>query len=523
MSQVVYRGNLSSAFFPFISEFQGRTVIVPGPDNNFNRQLQSSADLDKDIGIPQLYYCHNVLPNGNGLQAIGYETKINPASPVISNMRQGFSIRNDAAGLKAYMMVVSDGIYVVADETIGYLAKQTVYYDAGVPVSFPVDFSSRQISVAHVGGITYIYVSNLGCLVYNFGSNLFDLTTLTGLTAAAIVGITESNGYLIAVSSNAVAWSSTILATDFIPSLQTGAGGGNVEGIQGNITCASPTSNGFTIFTQSNAVSVLYTGNSRYPFQFSPCTGAGGVASLERVSYEADSGYNYMYSSKGFQVIQSKSAQTIFPDLTDFIAGQYFEDWDEATSSFVYTTLSSPLQKKLVLIAARYLVISYGISSLTHALVYDVVQKRFGKLKLTHVDCFEYELLSENVSDIPKKAIGFLQADGTVKVVNFAVSFTNRTGVCLLGKYQYARSRHLQMQTVELENPTVGGSMSVDLLTSTDGKNTSFTTSGVLLESGRNVAKYGFDSPDGVNHSLLIRGCFNLSTVQLAFNITGRM
>src|SRR6476620_5882961 len=115
MSQVVYRGNLSSAFFPFISEYQGRTVIVAGPDNNFNRQLQSSADLDKDIGIPQLYYCHNVLPNGNGLQAIGYETRINGINPPISNMRQAFSVRNDAAGLKAYMMVLSDGLQVVAD------------------------------------------------------------------------------------------------------------------------------------------------------------------------------------------------------------------------------------------------------------------------------------------------------------------------------------------------------------------------------------------------------------------------
>ena len=92
--------------------------------------------------------------------------------------------------------------------------------------------------------------------------------------------------------------------------------------------------------------------NSRYPFQFNECTGSGGVASLERVTYEADSGFNYVYSSKGFQIIQAKSAQTVFAELTDFLAGQYFEDFDEAAKVFTYQTLSSPMQKKMVLIAA---------------------------------------------------------------------------------------------------------------------------------------------------------------------------
>ncbi len=521
MSQVVYRGNLSSAFFPFISEYQGRTVIVAGPDNNFNRQLQSNADLDKDIGIPQLYYCHNVLPNGNGLQSIGYEQRISEVAT--TTMNRVFSVRDDALSRKSYMMVSLNMFYFVENETLGYTTSTSLYYDAGVPNAFPADLTGYQVTVAHVSGVSYIYVSTIGCFTYNFVLNRLEKVTLLGLSATAILGLTESNGYLIAYSVNAVAWSSTITATDFVPSLQTGAGGGNVEGIKGNITCASPTSNGFTVFTAINAVSVMYTGNSRYPFQFSECTGSGGVESLERVTYEADSGYNYVYSSKGFQIIQSKSAQTIFADLTDFLAGQYFEDFDEATGTFVYSTLTSPLLKKLTLIAARYLVISYGISALTHALVYDTVQKRFGKLKFNHTDVFEYELLSGEVSDVPKKAIALLQANGKVSVVNFAPSFTNRSGVMFLGKYQYARSRHIGLQTAELENPTVGGTMTAKLWTSYDGKNMGQSATGVVISSGRNVVTYGFDSPDGVNHSLLIEGCFNMTTVQLAFNVSGRM
>jgi len=522
MSQVVYRGNLSSAFFPFISEYQGRTVIVPAQDNNFNRQLQSSADLDKDIGIPQLYYCHNVLPNGNGLQSVGYEQRIGAAFSGVP-MRQAFSVRDDSIGRKAYMIYSGEAFFFVENEVMGYGPGQLAFWNGSGMQGFPPDLATRQVTTAHVAGITYIYIAGLYCLRYDFINARLTGVSLAGLSPAAIIAITESNGYLIALSSNAAAWSSTLDPTDFVPSLQTGAGGGLVEGIKGNITCASPTSNGFTIFTEVNAVSVLYTGNSRYPFQFSECTGSGGVASLERVTYEADSGYNYIYSSKGFQIIQSKSAQTVFADLTDYLAGQYFEDFNDTTGLFEYQTLSTPLQKKLSYIAARYLVISYGISSLTHALVYDTVQKRFGKLKFAHVDVFEYELLTEDVSDIPKKAIGFLLPSGQVYVVNFAVSFSNRYGVLLLGKYQYTRSRHLQMQKVEFENVTAGSGFGVTCYSSFDGKNFDQTTPGVLLESGKNVATYGFDSPAALNHSLLIYGTFNMTTVELAFNIHGRM
>jgi hypothetical protein len=516
MTQQVYRGNLSSAFFPFVSEFQGRTVIVGGSDNNFNRQLQSSADLDKDIGIPQLYYCHNVLPNGNGIQSVGYEQRI-PASTIITNpqVRQAFSVRDDALGRKAYMMVGATHFQFVENEVFGYGIAVS-----GTSLGIP-DLSVATITTAHVAGTTYIYVANVGCFKYDFSLANLVSVPLTGLSPTNIIGLTESYGYLIAYSTNATAWSSVINPTDFVPSLQTGAGGGSVEGIKGNITCCSPTSNGFTVFTETNAVSVLYTGNSRYPFQFSPCTGSGGVTSLERVTYEADSGYNYVYTSKGFQVIQSKSAQTVFADLTDFIAGQYFEDFDETTNSLVYSVLSTPLKKKLSLIAARYLVISYGIQELTHALVYDVVQKRFGKLKFTHTDCFEYELLSDVVSDVPKKAIAFVQADGKVSVVNFAVAFTNRSGVALLGKYQYVRSRHIQLQTVDLENVTPGGVLEVFDWVSYDGKNADDKITGTILASSRNTNTYGFGSPAGLNHTLCIKGCFNMATIELAFNIHG--
>lgn len=526
MSQVAYRGNLSSAFFPFISRFQGRTVIVPGPDNNFNRQLQSSADLDKDIGIPQLYYCHNVMPNGNGFQAVGYEQRIGSYDGLDKGFKQQLLLRDDSygGGSKVYAALATGGFYVVQNESIGYSPTyHTTYWNGAANVALPVDIADRLITTAHVAGTTYLYVENTVCLRWNFTTARFESVTLTSLAPAVIVGLTDSNGYMIAYSTNSVAWSSLIDPTDFTPSLQTGAGGGSVEGIKGNITCGAPTSNGFILYTAANAVAVLYTGNSQYPFQFSECVGAGGVDTLERVTYDADSGYNYAYTSFGFQILRAKTAESVFADLTDFLAGQYFEDFDDTARTFSYLTLSAPLLKKLAFIANRYLVVSYGVTELTHAIVYDTVQKRFGKLKFTHVDCFQYELLSEDTSDIPRKSIAFITKTGAVYLVNFAIPFTSRNGTALLGKYQYVRPRHMQLQVAGIESPTPGGSFSIYDMVSSDGKNYSSVVAGTVISSANDVASYGFGSIAGLNHSLLCQGAFNLNSIELAFNIHGRM
>lgn len=525
MSQIVYRGNLSSAFFPLISQFHGRTVIIPGPDNNFNRQLQSSADLDKDIGIPQMYYCHNVMPNGEGYQAVGYEQRVGSVDGTAKGITQELLLRDDLASKKGYFSIAPGGFYIILNELTGFFGFLNTYFDvaSGTTKLFPSNLSTTQVTSAHVNGITYLYISGLGCFQFNFSTNTFTTVILVGLTPSAILGLTESNGYMIAYSINAVAWSSLITPTDFTPSLTTGSGGGNVAGIKGNITCGAPTSNGFILYTESNAIAVLYTGNSQFPFQFSECLGAGGVSSIELVTYDADSGYNYAYTSYGFQILKAKSAESTLPDLTDFLAGQYFEDFDDVNKVFSYQTLIAPLLKKLVFIANRYLIVSYGISELTHALIYDIVQKRFGKLKFTHVDCFQYDLLTAAVSDIPRKSIAFIKNDGSIYLLNFAIPFTTRNGTLLLGKYQYVRSRHLQLQEAAVEGPTPGGAFTITDFVSYDGKAIDNRIVGTVLDSSDDYASYGFGSPVGVNHSLLLQGAFNLTSVQLTFNIHGRM
>lgn len=500
MAQVTYRANLSARAFPFLSQNWGRTVIVPQYDNTFSRQLTSQEDQDKDVGIPQIYYCHNVMPHQQGFQSIGYNQLIYPQVG-LTNASQVLLVR-DNAGNSTYLMITTTG---------------AVYRAYGSGWLYIQNIGVGQITYAYVSGNTYVYVANSGCYKYDFTFNVLTAVTLTGLDTTKVLGITYSAGYLIAWTTSSVAWSSTVDPTDFVPSLTTGAGGGSVESARGSIIACVAHIQGFIVYTSNNAVVAIYTGNSRYPFTFREIVASGGLGSLSNVTYDANSGNHYAYTTSGMQLISTTQTQTILPELTDFISGRLFEDYDEVTDTFSATPLSTAMQKSVTMVADRYLVFSYGVNSLTHALVYDLTDKRWGKLKIPHVQCFEYAIPAAAVVEIPRQSIAFLQADGTVKVVDFSVTSTDSNGVLCLGKYQFVRQRLLQVDNIHLENVQAGYNFNLYILAALDGKNTNKVVP-YLLESTGLYRQYTSRAV-GVNHSLVLKGAFSLVSLVLTFNI----
>lgn len=504
MSQITYRGNLSAASFPFLAENFGRSVIIPQYDNTFNRQIQSAEDTDKDIGIPQIYYCHNVMPHPQGFQSIGYIPLI-PGG--LANFKQ-IEILQDSGDNKVFLGITTLGQF---------------YVSSGSTWVFKATFPIGQITVAHVSGVSYIYIQGYGCLFYDFAAQVFTGINLIGLTIAGptgTIGICPSGGYLVAWNSTAVAWSSLIDPTDFVPSLVTGAGGGSVEGAKGNITFVVPHLLGFIVYTSANAVAAVASGNTRFPFNFREIVSSGGLGSLTLIAADANSGNHYAYTTDGMQLISTSTAQTVYPEITDFIAGKLFEDFDESTNLFSSVALTSTMQKRINVISSRYLVISYGVTSLTHALIYDLVQKRYGKVKIPHVDTFEYQLPNVAVTETPRQSIGFLQIDGTLQVIDFSVSSVLSNGVLILGKYQFVRPRLLQMDEIALENIRVGANYSLTLFTALDGKN--YTQSTPYLDLAAGLFRRYKTRAVGINHSLLHKGAFEICSLVLVFNIHGK-
>jgi hypothetical protein len=577
MAQVTYRANLSAKAFPFISDNWGRTVIVGQYDNTFNRELSSQEDMDRDVGIPQAYYMHNVMPTAQGFQSVGYTTILR-AGPALDFT--SIHLIRDASDLKVYLGITNSGNFYI-NSGAGWALKG----------SYP---GSSIVTTAFVAGTQYIYIANYGCIVYDFVSETFSSVTLTGLDATKVIGITGAVGYLIAWSvpvsgssktftttsglavltgadtSNiivnqvvsgtgitvgsyviavdpgvsitlnqpatasgtvslvftpqaaVIAWSSTIDPTDFTPSLVTGAGGGSVEGARGAITLCVAHTLGFIVYTTNNAVAAIYSNNARYPFTFREILSSGGLASQDLVGYDANTGAHYAYTTSGLQIVSTNQTQTIFPEITDFISGRIFEDYDETTQQFQRQTLSSTMAKKINVIADRYLIVSYGVAGLTHAIVYDISQKRFGKFKIPHVATIEYQLTSAGITEIPKQSIGFLQADGTLKIVDFNAQSPTSVGVIALGKYQFVRARLLQLDTISLENIYNHSSFNCTVLSSLDGKTQQQSDCTILPElSSSESVTYGARAA-GINHSLILTGCFYLETLVLQFNIHGK-
>lgn len=505
MAQITYRANLSAKAFPFLSQNWGRSVIVPQYDNTFNRQVASTEDTDKDVGIPQIYYCHNVMPHQQGFQSIGYGQLINSVVGITDYFTECFLIR-DGDDNKAYLGVTAAGKLYISVGNVWVL--KSITYPAG------------DITVSYVSGTTYIYIANYGCIKYDFSTGTFVSITLTGLDPTKIIGVAYSAGYLIAYSQTEVSWSSTIDPTDFTPSLVTGAGGGAVENARGAITAVVAHVQGFIVYTTNNAIAALYSGNSRYPFNFREIVASGGLKHLDQVTYDANSGNHYAYTTSGLQLVSTSQTQTILPELTDFISGKLFEDYDEVTGAFSSTTLSATMQKSIAMVSDRYLVISYGIVSLTHALVFDLTTKRWGKLKIPHVKCFEYSIPATQVIETPRESIAFLQQDGTVKIVDFSVTSAGSSGVIALGKYQFVRQRLLQLDEVCIENVPQGASFSCNILSSFDGKNPTVSVP-TLLDSSGLFRRYGTRAI-GINHSLILKGAFSLVSLELVFNIHGK-
>ena len=511
MARVPFRANLSALAFPFLSEFSGQSVVVKQIDQNFIASQISKDDLDKDIGIPQLIYCHNVIPTAQGYQSISFPTLISAISGV-TNFAGVFSVVDSTTSSRAY---------------VGYTAAGVFYYSLDPYYSWTLigtfaSLAGKQHTAAYINGITYVYFANVGCYKFNFTTHTLDSVTLTGLTAAEVLGIVSVQGYLLAWSKSAIAWSSLIDPTDFTPSLVTGAGGGSVQGAKGDIVCCVSHTIGLVIYTSQNAVAAPVSGNSRYPFNFRELVGSGGVASIDLITADANTGNHYAYTTSGMQLISLQQSQTIMPELTDFLAGKVFEDFDTTSHTFSVTSLSATMKKRMSLISDRYLVISYGINSFTHALLYDIVYKRWGKFREEHIEVFEFSLLAAEVVETPRRSIAFLTSSGEVKVVEIDTRDTEADGVVILGKYQQIRSRNFVLQEVTVENiPEFASQFQCADMWSMDGKNTTGIDAGYLQVNQGMLRRYAFRR-EAVNHTLYFRGAFHLVSLEVDGHVGAR-
>lgn len=513
MADVQYRGNLKAASFPFLSELHGRSVIVKGQDQNYIAGLAAKEAIDSVAGVPQIYYCHNVIPVDNGYRAISYIDYVTTEFQPAAGFSDTYTIRDGLGNSASLAMDAVGNVYVMETGTTTWIAP------TGGPLA--ADVAGKRITVAFVSGVSYIFFQGVGCYTYDFTLGTFSSVTLTGITAADIIGLVGNSGYLIAYSVDAFAWSSVTDITDFTPSLETGAGGGQIEGLRGTIVTVVEIYGGLIIFGSDNCIAASYSGNPRFPYGFTAIPGASGLSDYRYVTSDIGQGTVYAYTESGVQAVTLRNATSTFPEVTDFLSGKLFETFNESTNTLESVDAAGGIvEKRVTLISNRYIVISYGVGALTDALYYDIAYKQWGRLKLDHVDCFEFMEYPTAVQELPKRSIAFLTSSGDIKILNSDINNTTASGVMLLGKFQYVRTRVMQLQSAEIENINQNATFTLLDFPSLDGKNFQPAVEGYLAESTGKFRKYNFHST-ALNHTLGWKGNFNAVSFVLTFNVGG--
>lgn len=485
MAKYRFRGPLNAAMFPMVSILQGRTVISSQIDPNIKTPQSFYGTAESaEYNTPQVLYLENVIPTGEGLMSVSYYDLIEGViSPAIAD--QAITLRD--ADEDTFLFVPADGANYIYDVSNGT-------WDSVDPVAV-VD--GTVVTRAYVNGRTFVCYASLNVYEYNSGTGDFLPVTLTlpaGVTIGDVRGIGASSNYLLIFTDITVYWSSLVDPVDFEPSLQTGAGFATPQDVKGRINAILGISGGFIIYTSVNAVAASYTQNVRAPFAFKEISNAGGVDTYEQITSEQTSGIQYAWTTGGLQKITLQGAESVSAEVSDFLAGRQWEYYDRESHRLIQVYDESvEFPVKLAYIASRYLLVSYstlpGTSELTNApivynyvLVYDVVLKRWGKLKIDHTDAFSlpesvagnrdiryFEMGSTTYDDLAgvtyltlpaspgagltsKAAIGFLQADGKVKqlVMNYR-KLQEEPGVVIFGKFQLVRAQVMGLQQLELE------------------------------------------------------------------------
>lgn len=559
MPQIAYRGNLSAATYPMTLSEAGRAVIIPGPDNNFDRRVDPQGE-QSDAGIPQAIYLENVFPTANGYQSIGW---IKPTTGMTVPAGAGNRISR-VVEVKAKQTFIGPGlpetivdlplfVWTGGDLTTGPGGYNTVTVSG---TGFPS--GARYFSTAVIRGICYLMAgTGLDAELYTVECATVNNITLTNITASVTPAnflddkytICGSNNYLLANDSTTCYWSSTTTATDFVSSLVSGAGQIDPNSSDDALLFLKDTFNGFYVYAQNNILLAQYTGNSRYPWKFTPVKSSTGISAYPwNIFGSVDTAGHYVVeSNKNLRVLQGAESIPAAPALSDFlfrVPNQTFFDY--ATNTFTESTQSTGVPT-IYLYLNRYLIVSVNGTNdtgaadekYTHAIILDIQYQRYGKIKLDHSFLFTvskganqfYTPQEEWLAFVNKQTneIRFLNLDiyltKTFNVVGNLASYEAMQSVLILGKFQHVRSRMIQMEEVELEGPQnktliSSPNFSALIIPSLDGRNfntplpltASYNSGGLITYPVHTVGK---------NVSLVVKGAFALNTVQLRYQIRG--
>lgn len=531
--QINYRANLSSAIFPLNSKQVGQSVISRG------------LDQDDINSIPQVLYMENVLPTPLGYQSISYTQGDFMSSwsggTITRVLRVGKMYVEASSGVFAPLEVP----YAVALQSNGkfgtYFPTLAVKMDDGTGEMPAATIDPGVIYSAAVADKAYCLINNVPFTVDSAGG----ATTVAGSVspvgfflnklAPTIIG---SFGYLIICDYNTVYWSSLADPLDFTSSLVTGAGSINPQGITSSIHSCAPHSTGFYIFTANEVLTATATGNTRYPWKFSVVKGADPLT-FGTSSYGAPNNAPAVYTDKDFpldiycsaagqiKVISGNGAETVATELSSLLERELgYEEFSWATKQVTYVPTNGFVQISnksypVSVLNNRYVVISYGTYAtptydrqrFKFLWVYDIVLKKYGKLRVDHThvvlgtiydsyDYKTYKLNTDTLAEYEFNAYG-------------AYSQTQPDSIILFGKFQLERGRMLKLEEIKLSDVETRN-LTVNAVPSPFGKDVG-TSVVPYVTSGSSRYYQSLMHETSRSWTIAVKGVFAINTLELTF------
>lgn len=571
MATNVFRLNVTAAQFPFLSDQEGSSVIVPGQDTYFVRPNAFTGETaDKNIGIPQFTFLENVMPTSYGVQSVGYSE--NPIT-YPDNLLQTDQL-----------------IYLRSQTGRRYLAnfnrQNGKFFILSPELNQWLQVLTTGLSLSHaytcmVKGRCFFYFKNGGALYefkgYNTITNVFDFATMNTVGGISnltpMYGLTSANNYLIFFTRTLVFYTipSEVygVAPDFTPSLgPTGAATETPSVLKGVIITCLPTQDGYYMFTSTNTIAVYYSGNIKFPWTYRELENSAALVSLDSIAADRDGYPKYYYSSAGLLKIGKSQCTPTQIEASEFIGNTVFELFDWTNKEVQRFEVGETLATAYAYVANRWLVISYGFPGQPFevAIIWDEHLKRWGKARIQHSRAIEYfgipatipsilgltygELLDlghsyqklldlewsyaylggANYAGNPDLALeymslGFVSLDGNINVMNFDNATLSDLSVAILGRVAFTRTSRFKITDVWLERvedtPTTENSK-LAILPSNDMKNAHKTVYGFKkLTAAGGVRKYQFPNCEGINHQMRFEGDFQLATIVVVGKRTG--
>lgn len=536
MAQQSYRANLSASAYPFLLSRSAGSVIIPGPDQNYDRRVDPTGETSPP-GIPQAIYLENVLPTTEGYKSVGY---LDLPSLPWTGATAFLEIKSTKTQLTE-LLALRVGAQTAVRWTGAIWQTVGVVGGSGAPgfgpnVSYAITagdiriFDGDNIWRYNLSGTSSPY---LGVLQREDG---ITLTTGTYTPAGVLTGlkaISSSYNYLLLLKDSGsqvqVVWSSLLSATDFVPSLVTGSGGGAVADAQGRAVSIRASDKGFYVWNTANLLMGTYTGNSRYPFRFKAVKNGTGIRDASQIYGDIDeSVFYYTNTFHAPLAIVEDSAQRIGTELAEFLEhNSVIDTFDSATDTFSVEALP-PRAKAGVpyLFAGRYLCMSVdkpeqllGREEYFRVVyVYDTLLRRYGRLVVNHTH------LCTVFTDAVSEHLGVLNVStGIFKLCDIASAFPAAvpSGVLLLGRFQGVRSRRLILEELRIAKATAPN-FAVRYYTTENSLDMSAAITPYYHEAASSQASKKYLSrTEGNNVSILLKGGFDVSLVELVYQLGG--